>query len=157
MKYHIYREQQLNCEIDAAWNFFASPGNLSRITPQEMKFKVVSELPVENIFPGMEINYTLSPLFGIPVKWTTRITQVDFQKSFTDLQDKGPYKYWNHHHEFVINKNGVLMKDTVDYELPFGILGRIVNALIVKRKLNDLFNYRSTVITKLFQQNEHVL
>ena len=48
-----------------------------------------------------------------------KITEVTFQKLYR-FSRKGPYKLWNHFHEFIPNKEGVLMKDTVDYELPFG-------------------------------------
>ncbi len=154
MRYQIIREQQLNCDIHTAWEFFSSPENLSRITPPDMKFKIVGELPGKHIYPDMEITYTLSPLLHVPLKWITRITQVDFHKSFTDFQVKGPYSYWNHHHEFFTNEQGILMRDTVDYELPFGLIGQWVHAWVVKRKLEDLFNYRRMVIKKIFPHNK---
>ena len=98
----------------------------------------------------MIIEYTISPLMGIPMPWQTRITQVDEGKSFTDFQQIGPYKLWNHFHEFIPNKNGVLMKDTVDYELPLGLLGSVAHTLMVRKKLNTIFDYRYQVLEKLF-------
>ncbi len=152
MKYRILREQQLDCDIDTAWKFFSSPGNLSLITPPEMNLKVEQGEGIKNIFTGMEINYTLTPLFKIPMKWKTKITQVDYPNSFTDLQLQGPYKYWNHHHEFLENEDGTLMKDTVEYQLPFGFLGSIVHQLLVRKKLKELFDYRHGVIGGHFHQ-----
>ena len=93
-------------------------------------------------YEGMIIDYTVSPLLNIPMKWQTEITKVDPMKSFVDFQKKGPYKLWNHLHEFHENENGVLMTDTVDYELPMGILGDWMQRLIVGKKLNHIFNYR---------------
>ena len=153
MRYQLYREQQLSCDIKTAWEFFSSPFNLAKITPQDMGFVVLSDLDNSPIFEGMEIDYTVSPLFGIPVKWKTRITQVDFQKNFTDVQEKGPYKYWNHYHEFIANEKGVLIKDSVDYELPFGFLGRIAHELFVKEKLYHVFEYRYKVLEGVFNNN----
>ena len=98
----------------------------------------------------MIIEYKVSPLLKIPMKWKTKITQVEQKKSFTDFQQKGPYKYWNHFHEFIPNEKGVLMKDTIDYELPLGILGSIAHVMVVKSKLNHIFNYR--ILEKLFNQ-----
>ena len=115
-----------------------------------MGFVVTSDLGDKSIYEGMVIDYTVSPLLRIPVKWKTKITHVDFQKSFTDLQEKGPYKYWNHFHEFAANEKGVLIKDTVDYELPFGFMGSIVHKLIVKRKLETIFSYRNQVLEETF-------
>lgn len=150
MKYQLYREQQLHCDIETAWHFFSSPMNLSKITPKDMGFKVLSDYNNEQIFEGMIINYTVSPLLNIPLKWRTRISQVQLNKSFTDFQEKGPYKYWKHFHEFIPNKDGVLIKDTVDYELPFGILGNIVHSIFVKKKLAHIFDFRYGVLEKLF-------
>ena len=152
MKYQLYREQQLNCDLATAWAFFSNPKNLSKITPKEMGFVVLTQNTEKAIYEGMEIDYTVSPLFGIPMKWKTRILKVDFQKNFTDFQAKGPYKLWNHYHEFIPNENGVLMKDTVDYELPFGFLGRIAHAVVIKNKLKTIFDFRFEVLEKRYNQ-----
>ncbi|WP_313387029.1 SRPBCC family protein [Chishuiella sp.] len=152
MKYQLYREQQLNCNLETAWKFFSSPENLSEITPKDMNFTVLSKYRNQPIFEGMIIDYIVSPLFNIPLKWKTRISQVDKNKSFTDFQEKGPYKLWNHYHEFIPNQNGVLMKDTVDYELPLGFLGKIAHSIIVKDKLNKIFDYRYKILEQRFNQ-----
>lgn len=154
MIYKLKRTQQLYCDSSTAWNFFSSPLNLSRITPKDMGFVVLSDLPNEDIYVGLVIDYTVSPLLGIPLKWQTKITQVDYEKSFTDFQQKGPYKLWRHHHEFISNQNGVLMVDTVDYELPFGIIGRMAHGLVVKKKLENIFSYRYSVLEQLFNQQK---
>ncbi|HXJ98367.1 MAG TPA: SRPBCC family protein [Gelidibacter sp.] len=152
MKHRLYREQQLNCDIQTAWDFFSSPKNLSKITPKDMGFTVLSDYNSEQITEGMVIDYIVSPLLKVPLKWRTRITHVEPNRSFTDFQEKGPYKYWNHFHEFIPNKDGVLMKDTVDYELPFGFLGKIAHLLFVKKKLAHIFDFRYSVLENLFNK-----
>lgn len=150
MRHQLYREQQLNCDIETAWHFFSSPVNLSKITPEDMRFEIISADDHKDIFEGMIINYIVSPMFKIPLKWRTRISQVELNRSFTDFQERGPYKYWSHFHEFIPNSNGVLIKDTVDYELPFGILGNIAHRIFVRKKLADIFNFRYVVLEKMF-------
>ncbi|WP_294249942.1 SRPBCC family protein [uncultured Chryseobacterium sp.] len=152
MKHRLYREQQLNCDIETAWIFFSAANNLSKITPKEMNFIVLTQFEDDEIYEGMLIDYFVSPLFGIKMKWQTEIIQVDFHKSFTDFQKKGPYKLWHHHHEFIQNENGILMKDTVDYELPLGFLGEIVHSLMVKKKVQDIFDYRYKVLEERFNK-----
>ncbi|MBL7706333.1 MAG: SRPBCC family protein [Taibaiella sp.] len=152
MSYRLSRTQQLHCNIDTAWEFFSSPYNLARITPKEMKFLVLSDLPDERIYEGMIIDYKVSPLLGIPMRWRTRITQVDEGRSFTDFQEKGPYKLWNHFHEFIPNEQGVLVKDIVDYELPMGFLGQIAHTVMVQKKLQHIFDYRYRVLEGLFNK-----
>ncbi|CDN73521.1 SRPBCC family protein [Elizabethkingia anophelis] len=152
MRYHLYREQQLNCNIEEVWDFFSSPLNLSKITPQDMKFTVLSDLKNTPIYEGMEIDYLVSPVLGIPLQWKTRITQVNYKKSFTDLQAKGPYRYWNHYHEFIENDKGVLMKDSVDYELPFGLLGKLAHSLFVHKRLKSIFEFRYNFLEGYFNR-----
>ena len=154
MVHRLYREQQINCDIDTAWEFFSAANNLSVITPPEMNFIVRTKLENDEIFEGMIIDYTVSPLMNIPMKWQTEITQVDLRKSFTDFQKKGPYKLWNHFHEFVENENGVLIKDTVTYELPMGFLGELAHSLFVKKKLEGIFGFRHQVLEVMFNKNK---
>ena len=152
MKHRLYREQQLNCDIETAWKFFSSANNLSKITPKEMNFIVLTTFENDEIYEGMIIDYFVSPLLGIKMKWQTEIIHVDYRKSFTDFQKKGPYKLWHHFHEFIENENGVLMKDTVDYELPLGFLGEIGHSILVKKKVEDIFEYRYKILEKMFNQ-----
>lgn len=152
MIYTLRRQQQLNCDIRVAWNFFTSPHNLARITPADMRFKVLSGADDHAIYKGMIIDYKVAPLLGISLHWRTEITQVEEERSFIDVQRTGPYKLWRHVHEFIPNDVGVVMKDTVEYELPWGIVGRWAHALIVKSKLNHIFDYRYEVLERMFKK-----
>ncbi len=152
MVHQLKKQQQLNCDIETAWKFFSSANNLSKITPKDMNFTVRTKMESDEIFEGMIIDYYVSPLLGIKMDWQTEITQVNHQRSFTDFQKKGPYKFWNHFHEFIPNEKGVLIKDTVDYELPIGFLGEIAHSIFVKSKLEHIFSYRFDILEKMFNQ-----
>ncbi len=154
MKHQLKREQQLNCTIERAWEFFSSANNLALITPEDMQFTVLTKLKDDGIYEGMIIDYHVSPLLNIKMNWKTEILKVDYMKSFVDFQLKGPYKLWNHYHEFIENKDGVLARDIVDYELPLGFLGEIAHSLFVKKKLEHIFDYRKQVLEVLFNQNK---
>ncbi|KQT17929.1 hypothetical protein ASG31_04105 [Chryseobacterium sp. Leaf404] len=153
MVHTLKRKQQLQCDISTAWKFFSAAKNLSDITPEDMSFIVRTELYDDEIYEGMLIDYYISPLFGIKLDWQTEITQVEKNKSFTDFQKKGPFKLWNHHHEFTENENGVLMTDIVTYELPLGFLGEIAHNILVKNKLENIFNFRYKILeTKFYKR-----
>ncbi|UFH32367.1 SRPBCC family protein [Chryseobacterium sp. C-71] len=155
MVHQLKREQQLDCDIETAWKFFSSANNLSKITPKDMNFIVRTKLENDEIYEGMIIDYYVSPLLGIKMDWQTKITQVDQRRSFTDFQMKGPYKLWNHYHEFIPNEKGVLIKDTVDYELPMGFLGEIAHKLFVKNKLEHIFSYRFNILEEMFNSKKN--
>ena len=155
MVHQLKREQQLNCDIETAWKFFSAANNLSKITPKDMNFVVRTKMESDEIYEGMIIDYYVSPLLGIKMDWQTEITQVNHPNSFTDFQKKGPYKLWNHFHEFIPNEKGVLIRDTVDYELPMGFLGEIAHKLFVKSKLENIFSYRFNILEKMFNQKQN--
>ena len=153
----LKRTQILPITLEEAWNFFSSPKNLKKITPEYMDFKVhtpVDEL--EHMYPGQMISYTVRPVMGIPIKWTTEITHVDTHKFFVDEQRVGPYTMWHHQHHFVAIDNGVKMTDIVHYMLPLGPLGWVVRKLFVKRQLEEIFDYRYKVVAELFGESHNV-
>ncbi|WP_166334062.1 SRPBCC family protein [Sphingobacterium chungjuense] len=153
MIYSIYREQHVKGDIESIWAFFSSPHNLEEITPKDMAFVVKSEMEDRSIYKDQIIDYTVSPIFGIPLKWRTRITDVVPLQRFIDFQESGPYKLWEHTHTFTPEGDGVLITDHVRYELPFGPLGTLAHQLFVKKKLKNIFDYRHRVLDKKFNHN----
>ena len=139
--YKIEREQFLPISLQEAWDFFSSPKNLAKITPKSLGFVVHGEVP-EKMYPGLFIQYTVSPLLGIPMRWVTEITHVDEGRYFVDEQRVGPYAIWHHEHFFTEAPGGVLMRDVVHYQVPLGILGRLVHPFIVRPKLEEIFAFR---------------
>ncbi|MEO5908886.1 MAG: SRPBCC family protein [Ginsengibacter sp.] len=154
MKIYYYKTRQfLSTDINTAWDFFSSAKNLAIITPPELDFKILTDLDDKDIYEGMLIEYTVKPLFGIPLHWQTEIWKIKKPEMFTDKQVKGPYKIWEHTHIFIQKENGILMKDKVKYQLPFGILGQITNSLLVRKKIERIFSYRKEILNKIFTQN----
>lgn len=149
---HTLRTTQiLNTSIDTAWEFFSNPANLSKITPPELNFTVLTETPAK-IYPGLMISYKVHPLLGIPMRWLTEITQVEEGKFFVDEQRVGPYRIWHHEHHFKALEDGrVEMRDIVTYVLPFGILGNLVHPFLVKPQLAKIFGFREKVVNELFR------
>lgn len=147
--YCIKTEQKLPITLNEAWDFFSSPKNLSEITPKEMGF-IITNKPSKEIFAGQIITYKVSPIAGIKLNWMTEITQVKDKQYFIDNQRLGPYALWHHQHYFKEIEGGVLISDEVNYKLPFGILGDIIHALIVKNKLKKIFDYRFNVLEERF-------
>jgi ligand-binding SRPBCC domain-containing protein len=102
------------------------------------------------MFPGMVIPYRLTPLFGIPITWISEITHVDPPHYFVDEQRFGPYRFWHHQHHFRPIKGGIEMIDTVNYFLRFGSLGRLMHALFIGKRLEEIFDFRQRSLERLF-------
>lgn len=141
--------QRLPLDIDSAWRFLSDPRNLATITPPDMGFVVKTPLP-DRAYPGLIIAYTVRPMFRLPVAWVTEITHVREGEYFVDEQRSGPYRIWHHEHHVAAIPGGVEMRDIVSYELPFGPLGDIVNALVVGKRVAQIFAYRERVLLDRF-------
>lgn len=79
------------------------------------------------------------------IRWcvTSRITVFDPPHQFADEMESGPYKLFRHEHRFEEHGGRTIMRDIVDYELPFGILGRLADVVLAKRYLMRLFRIRN--------------
>ncbi len=141
--------QHVNATIEECWAFFSSPKNLQKITPETMGFQI-TDYDGKSMYPGQIIQYKVSPLAGIKIAWVTEITKVKDKSYFIDEQRFGPYAFWHHKHFFEATENGVKMTDVVHYGLPLGLLGRIMNTLIVKGKLKEIFAHREKMVNQLF-------
>ena len=124
--------------------FFAEPANLARITPPSTRFRIVAG-PGRRLRDGDRIEYALR-VFGLPFRWASRIEAWRENESFADVQERGPYKSWRHTHTFRDVAGGVEMHDVVEYELPFGWLGRAVAGRLVRRELEKIFDYRGRAV-----------
>jgi len=143
-------EQHLRISREEAWDFFSSPRNLAKITPTSMDFKIISDLKSDKIVEGMNIEYIVKPVLGIPFRWKSKITSIEPGVSFTDIQLKGPYKYWEHKHTFTEENGGITMRDEIRYKLFGGWIGKILHRLFIRGKLNEIFEYREKQIKKIF-------
>lgn len=149
--YQFKKTQFINQPIEVMWDFISSPENLKKITPDYMSFDITTKDNPEKIYNGMIISYIVTPLFGIKTTWVTEITHHETLKYFVDEQRVGPYKMWHHQHLLEEKDGGTLMTDIVSYVPPFGILGQIANSLIIRRKLNEIFAYRTKALGNKFE------
>jgi ligand-binding SRPBCC domain-containing protein len=141
--YTLKRTQAVRMPLEECWAFFSNPANLERITPPTLGFHVHSQLPRE-IYPGLMIRYTVSPIFGIPMTWLTEITQVRKPHFFVDEQRVGPYRLWHHEHTFsAISATETEVTDLVHYVPPLGPIGALLNSLIIRRQLAAIFDFRA--------------
>jgi ligand-binding SRPBCC domain-containing protein len=126
--------------------FFADARNLEAITPPWLSFHVSTPGEIA-MTEGTLIGYRLR-LHGVPLRWRTRIDVWEPDARFVDRQLRGPYRLWEHTHTFEPHVDGTLMRDRVRYALPLGPLGRAAHALLVRRDLARIFDYRRDEIAR---------
>ena len=148
--YQLKTSQVINASIKEVWDFISSPKNLKEITPDHMGFNITSGNEDEKMYQGMILSYKVSPLLGIKTDWVSEITHVKEHEYFVDEQRVGPYKIWHHQHKIKPIEKGVLMEDIITYVPPFGLLGKLANSLIIKKQLQQIFDYRENALNEKF-------
>jgi ligand-binding SRPBCC domain-containing protein len=148
--YTLRRQQLIRRPIDEVFRFFEEPGNLTTITPRSVGFEILTPPPIL-MHSGTVLDYTIK-IMGIPVRWTTLITDYEPPHRFADVALRSPYSLWHHTHTFIETEGSTLMTDEVRYALPFWALGRLVHSLWVRGQLQHIFDYRETVIRRLLEE-----
>ena len=149
MIHYLHREQFVPAPLEKVWAYFADPKNLNAITPPDMNFEIRAGGD-EAMYEGQVIEYRVEFVRGLRSLWLTEIAHVRANEYFVDEQRVGPYRFWYHEHRFASTAGGVTMTDHVTYAAPFGVLGDIVNALWIRKRLNAIFDYRTKRIAELF-------
>jgi NADH dehydrogenase len=147
--HRLTASQVVDRPIDEVFAFFAKPENLARITPSGMGFQRLSDdLEMRT---GLEIDYRITPLLGVPLRWRTRIEAFEPPHCFADIQLQGPYRRWEHRHTFTEVEGGTRVDDEVTYELPLGPLGEVAHGLAVRSQLLEIFRHRARTIEAIFE------
>jgi len=152
---HVLEARQLvPGDMTTVFGFFKDPKNLEAITPPWLRFEVRSST-TRTVRTGTEIAYRLRwQVF--PMTWRSRISEYEERVLFADEMLSGPYRRWYHTHLFKEAPGGVEMRDVVEYELPFGLLGRLVHAFTVRRQLEAIFAYRRGAIARIFDPSRTI-
>jgi ligand-binding SRPBCC domain-containing protein len=150
MRLHLLqREQTVRAARDDVFAFFAKPENLAELTPASLGFQILTPAPIV-MREGALIDYVLR-LNGLPLHWRTVITSYEPPHRFVDEQLAGPYAFWHHTHTFdVTPEGGTRLGDVVRYALPLGLVGDLAHALVVRRQLQGIFEYRREIIARRF-------
>lgn len=147
--YRLKMEQTFDVAPDELFSFVANPTNLERLMPPSLNVKLIhaDHNPVrEGTF--MELQFKLG---RFPFRWTGRVTDYRRNEYFKDEMDYGPFRVWEHSHMINRTPDGhAQLQDLVYYELPAGLLGRMVHGIFVGRRLRSAFLHRADVMRSEF-------
>ena len=171
MTHHFETEHVLPISIDRVFRFFANPANLPRIMPPStgVELLCVKLLPPPGVSAvsatvatqeslagiGSEIivSVRILPFLPFRMQWIAKITEFEWNHHFADVQKKGPFKSFHHRHELLAETrngvNGTVVCDQIDYEVGFGLLGRLAQKFLISSQLRRTFDYRHLTLEKL--------
>lgn len=168
MASHIEFEQWVPFPLEQVFAFFSNPENLPRVMPSASGTQLLSVDRVPPSASGGTVNHKAAgigsilvtsflvlPFLPLRQKWIARITEFESNHHFSDVQDKGPFKSWHHRHEFAASAKagvpGTIIRDVIDYEIGFGFLGQVADALFVRRQMENTFQERQRKLPDLLR------
>ncbi len=172
MTYRLQFADWVAFPVPQVFAFFSNPENLPRLMPPETATKIESfqlvapqALPAHDTMSaqhfagkGSIIDTSFRPVRFLSWRrrWTASITEFEWNQYFADMQQRGPFKRWHHRHEFMPEDrngcSGTLVRDVIEYELGFGLLGALANSLFIERQMRLIFAYRQKILPDLLRQ-----
>lgn len=90
--------------------------------------------------------------FGIRQRLTSRIVEFDRPFLFVDQMEKGAFESMRHEHSFEPwDEQATLMKDTLIFEAPLGVLGMIAERLVLRKYMHAFLESRNARLKKFLE------
>ncbi len=140
--YTVESSVTIAAPIEAVYGFHLDVANLSKISPSWISATLVKE---EGEGLG-KLLYLKMSVFGVASNWVVKIDEYDPPFRLTDLVLHGPLPYFRHTRTFRQPSAELTeLHDKLEYAVPFGFIGRMANALSIRRMIELMFNYRHRV------------
>jgi len=149
--YTLETEQIVKAGLEQTWDFLKNPANLNSITPDDLHFDIISNVP-DVMFDGLIIEYRITIPFLGKQNWVAEIKHIRDKHSFVDEQRVGPYRFWYHYHEIKETKAGVKIIDRVYYAVPFGLFGRLLHTIYIRKTLERIFAHRKIKLAEILER-----
>ena len=128
----------VNVPLDAVAEFHADTRALRKLNPP---FVIVQLHRVDPMAEGSVSEFTLW-MGPIPIRWRAVHSRVS-KNGFTDTQEHGPLKFWQHTHRFTaLDEKTTQIRERVEYEFHLGWRGLLPRILFGRLGLMALFTYR---------------
>lgn len=93
--------------------------------------------------------------FGLRFSLTTQITEFDRPQGFSDVLCASLFTHFGHVYTFQPMSAGrTLMTDDFSFQSPFGILGATLDAIILRRRMRTVMNFRARCIKRVAESEE---
>jgi ligand-binding SRPBCC domain-containing protein len=154
------RSVRVFAPFEEVWDFHSTEKGLVALTPGWMNIRIEETRdPDGNPDPdvleaGSVVESSVRP-FGVGPRqsWVSDIVAREHSGGsayFRDVMSDGPFREWTHTHMFYADNGATIVRDRVEYELPFGGLGRALGPLAVVG-LDPMFRYRHRKTKELLE------
>ncbi len=145
---HFELTSVVNAPVAAVFAFHEDPQALERLTPPDPPVEVLRRSG--GIRPG---GITVLRIGRRPLRltWVARHTDFEQDRFFVDVQDRGPFAFWRHRHQFAPENGATRMTDSIDFSLPLGFLSNPLFGWLAKRQLRKMFEYRHAQVKRFLE------
>jgi ligand-binding SRPBCC domain-containing protein len=168
VSYSVRFEQWVPVPLAEVFAFFSNPANLPRIMPPDLDARLVGleivpvagaergrgdHPPFAGVGSEIAVSIRVFPFLPLRAPWIARITSFEMNRHFADVQAKGPFRRFEHRHEFEAatrsGREGTIVRDLVEYDIGFGILGGLLQGAFVGRRMRKTFAHRQKTLERL--------
>lgn len=137
--------------IERVWDFYTDVKHLETITPDKIDLKIINATD-ERIVLGQEIWISGKIITKIRSTWHSKITLAR-PYEYVDEMLTGPFRKWKHSHKFYnINGKQTEIEDIFEFELPYGIIGRLLEGCAYKQ-IQNIFEHRKIATLNALENN----
>ena len=144
----ITRTVLIHAPIERVFHFHDDTRNLLKITPPNIHVTIES---MGSPGRGYEVILKVRQFLLFVMRWHVRITEYQPPILMVDEQISGPFRSWKQTRNLREVDGGTELTDVVEYEVPFGILGRLANTIAIRSQIENMFSYRQAATKKLLE------
>jgi ligand-binding SRPBCC domain-containing protein len=144
----IERTVVIDAPIERVFHFHDDTQNLLKITPPNIKVTIET---MGSPGLGYEVTLKIRQFLFFVMRWHVKITEYQPPVLMVDEQVRGPFASWKQTRRLQTVNGKTELTDIVEYETPFGFLGRIANTLVIRRQVEEMFSYRQAATKRLLE------
>lgn len=148
MAFVFEKRSEFHCSQKMLYDFHLDVKNLQAITQRGVEVKLLDDDFVP--FEGGVLRLRVVKNF-VPMVWEVKIECMDEPRLLLDVALRSPFASWRHSHIFrQIDETRCELRDVVEYELPFGAIGRLFRPFVAC-ELERMFDYRHQKTKELLE------
>jgi uncharacterized protein len=132
-------EQLVPIAPERLFAFHSRPENLATLQRGWPQFKMISHEPLVRMGGSMIVAERFGPVW---LDVHLEHSRYEPPRCFADRQVRGPFEFFEHIHEFLPRPEGTLLRDTLEFRLPWFLGGSLADRCIAAPRFRRWFAYR---------------
>jgi uncharacterized protein len=139
---NISAKSEFDSSVSSLFDWHMRKGAFERLNPPWRPLYIISKKgTIDN---GGTVIIRLPLVRNVGINWHIKHRDYVKDKTFTDIQTKGIFSYWEHRHNFFEYGKKSVLEDNIKYNLPLLPVGNIFSS-VFQNNLNSMFQYRHRI------------